>query len=697
MRGWIIMVTVMVGVFAAASVAAVSVNEMAPGLAYQWTEPIDAFGDLLFTYDLENSPDCNLMLGVEYVEPNFYVTGACKSPNNNVYIFDGDGNYLDSFQQNNAHDWGWRDMAWDGAYLYASYSNQIDYFTLDGVVAGSFTGPEEPNRALAYDPATDHFWTANFSSDIYEFDRDGAVINQFDNDYSIYGMAWDGISPDGPWLWVHEQDNNMIRQFDPVAGNYTGVSTTNYVGTGGVAGGLGFIGNWDQADGLSILVALNQADPDHLAGIEVLSWLEGTVQADFTNNPPSIDGSISSCEWDDAWVLDMTGGSMPFYLYLMDDANYLYGAVDAIGDPSLTNYDQFRIYFDNENDGLLPGACVPGVTMEGFYRIMRMLNQTHVNLYTLWDNGGVPTPCDTINPSAFVGAMGVSAKGNVQYEFRLDMDGGEMYGALGEEIGIMFTVYNAGSGTGLVWPTGGVVEYPDTYGDLLYKDCDGCFIEDFCWSAGTINPGNECEICQPGASPDAWSNRGGFVCGDDGLFCNGDEVCESGQCIGHTGDPCGDDGVFCNGTEFCNEDYDECEHTGNPCLDDGLFCNGDEYCMELFDMCGHTGDPCPPGTTCIELLDECLAADDDVVDDDTVDDDLVDDDVVDDDVVDDDVVDDDMDDDMDDDLNDDTGDDDVGDDDVVGDDDTADDDADDDDAGISGQKPFEGSEGGCSC
>ena len=105
---------------------------------------------------------------------------------------------------------------------------------------------------------------------------------------------------------------------------------------------------------------------------------------------------------------------------------------------------------------------------------------------------------------------------------------------------------------------------------------------------------------------------------DDGLFCNGDDVCSDGTCT-HPTDPCPDDQNFCNGTESCDEDQNVCLHSGDPCesipckecdygssscvnvdygdsCDDGDFCNGTDICKIEFGTwemyCDHSGDPC---------------------------------------------------------------------------------------------------------
>jgi len=55
---------------------------------------------------------------------------------------------------------------------------------------------------------------------------------------------------------------------------------------------------------------------------------------------------------------------------------------------------------------------------------------------------------------------------------------------------------------------------------------------------------------------------------DDGIYCNGEEICVEGECGTQGAVQCGDDNVFCNGPEICNEELRSCDHTGDPCVGD---------------------------------------------------------------------------------------------------------------------------------
>jgi hypothetical protein len=63
-------------------------------------------------------------------------------------------------------------------------------------------------------------------------------------------------------------------------------------------------------------------------------------------------------------------------------------------------------------------------------------------------------------------------------------------------------------------------------------------------------------------------------CADDGLYCNGEEVCVNGQC-GHGGDPC-------TGAATCDEDENTCVVEGCQSDDD---CGIGEFCDVVLAEC----------------------------------------------------------------------------------------------------------------
>ena len=82
-------------------------------------------------------------------------------------------------------------------------------------------------------------------------------------------------------------------------------------------------------------------------------------------------------------------------------------------------------------------------------------------------------------------------------------------------------------------------------------------------------------------------------CDDDDL-CTTD-ACAEGECL-YTLVECEDDGLFCTGEDVCDSDTGECVSSGEPCEDDGLLCDeGNDACVECL-----VDADCAEGETCVE-------------------------------------------------------------------------------------------------
>jgi hypothetical protein len=91
---------------------------------------------------------------------------------------------------------------------------------------------------------------------------------------------------------------------------------------------------------------------------------------------------------------------------------------------------------------------------------------------------------------------------------------------------------------------------------------------------------------------------------DDGSFCNGVEACVDGVCV--AGEPFGcDDGIECT-VDTCDEAFRSCLHDPRAsACDNGVFCDGAEICDPgVGCVPGH--DPCDDGVDC--TIDTCQEA-----------------------------------------------------------------------------------------
>ena len=282
-------------------------------------------GDILFTYDVETPTGDTGCLGVEFDGTYLWVTGR-DSPHEDIHKlhkFDADGNLITTYEQGTSSTWGWRDLAWDGTYLYASDENElakIDPAT-GGVVellpkpAGFET---VPCRGLAYDPATDHFYTANWASNIVEFDRSGNIINSYANELSVYGLAWDNVTDNGPWLWVYSQDEAvddvlvLVSQVDPTTGEPTGHQFVGHHDPGAdrnLAGGACFVEDWE---GEPIFIGLSQSSPDTVFGMDVNIPAQPALEITEIKGGFGVSATVKNSGTADAtnidWSIKLSGG-----------------------------------------------------------------------------------------------------------------------------------------------------------------------------------------------------------------------------------------------------------------------------------------------------------------------------------------------------------------------------------------------------
>ncbi|TKJ41148.1 hypothetical protein CEE37_05630 [candidate division LCP-89 bacterium B3_LCP] len=234
--------------------------------------PTDAAWDMVFYSNAGVTCADNQLLGVAFADDMFFITGAGNAGDPNyVYVLNADGTFNFSFTQSaGSTGWGWRDLAWDGSYLYGSVTTTVEAFDTAGnlVPTMNINGPSLPNRALAYDYATDTFWTQSFSGPIYNFDRSGAVLYTGSSGVTAaYGAAFH--DPSG-MLWIYSQDGSpstTVYEYDPVGHALTGFSYNVPLVPGStdqVAGGMSFTDEYDPLLPFGSFVGMTQGTPDDM-------------------------------------------------------------------------------------------------------------------------------------------------------------------------------------------------------------------------------------------------------------------------------------------------------------------------------------------------------------------------------------------------------------------------------------------------
>jgi hypothetical protein len=313
-------------------------------------EKLLALWDLQFSYDASTeAAQLGLSNGIHF-EDEFWVA---EWSSDTLIQYDNAGNVLDVFVINGLS--GCRSMTYDGTNLWIA-NNTNEIYEVDPVaktVLGTITSSAGENlRFATLDPTADGgnggFWCGNFNTDLFLIGMDGSVLETISvDDHTLggmYGAAYDGVSPGGPYLWVFHQagdpSDGVITQLQLPSGMPTGVgrNVEPDLGTSGaLAGGIFITDSWDPDGGLTLGGVL-QGEPDYLFGYELDFELGPAINI----GAGGIVGPASSCDLTDAENVEVS--------------------VTNTGDAVITSYDVSLFLDDNlvatETVGtnLAPGA-----------------------------------------------------------------------------------------------------------------------------------------------------------------------------------------------------------------------------------------------------------------------------------------------------------------------------------------------------
>ncbi|MCD8483436.1 MAG: S8 family serine peptidase [Verrucomicrobia bacterium] len=270
--------------FATLSLANVGMDVLDIGLAAKAQSSGRVFGQILQTFNVSAKTGDLGIVSVAWLNNRFYVGGrnsTARIPQ--IYVLDREGNLVNQFALPgvSAGSWGARDMTSDGFYLYAGWDGGIVKLDMIGNFVAALPKPSGVGavNALAYDRHTGNFWVGDFYSGLIEMRPDGEVLRRIPKpDYMelMFGVAYDDVTPGGPYLWVaeiKELPTRRIHQFDPHTGTYTGLTFTMNPADG-FSAGLDFTSDWQP--GTATLLAINQDRDDKLHVInlaDVQNWL----------------------------------------------------------------------------------------------------------------------------------------------------------------------------------------------------------------------------------------------------------------------------------------------------------------------------------------------------------------------------------------------------------------------------------------
>src|SRR5438270_310811 len=155
-----------------------------------------------------------------------------------------------------------------------------------------------------------------------------------------------------------------------------------------------------------------------------------TIQSSFAAATPTIDGVISSGEWNDSTVVNLTaisGNTLPAYLFVKNNDTMLYMAYDAIGDTTQDPFDVAALAFDTGNDAVASDGhedqFVQGATGFNPAGQSHWVCRTSSNNWSLRDapyNQSLPNEAGLESAWGFAASPGLAAN-HRSYEFAIPL------------------------------------------------------------------------------------------------------------------------------------------------------------------------------------------------------------------------------------------------------------------------------------
>src|SRR6266566_1794461 len=212
------------------------------------------------------------------------------------------------------------------------------------------------------------------------------------------------------------------------------------------------------------------------------------IQSSFATATPTIDGVISSGEWNDSTVVNLTaisGNTLPAYLFVKNNDTMLYMAYDAIGDTTQDPFDVAALAFDTGNDAVASNGhedqFVQGATGFNPAGQSHWVYRTSSNNWTLLDapyNQSLPNEAGLESAWGFAASPGLAAN-HRSYEFAIPLallasGPGQTLGFFGGSQIAPGVGDAAGSGRYSLWPVfaGGPIPL-GSYGDLILASAGG--------------------------------------------------------------------------------------------------------------------------------------------------------------------------------------------------------------------------------
>ncbi len=187
-----------------------------------WTADKRLLGDanaepwqLRRAYNVSDTVEDLRIEGVLFAQEMFFLSGANEAANvddNLIYKLDRDGALIDTFLQTGSSRYGYKDMDWDGEYIWAVGQDSVYALTTWGEVAIRWALPmQNPAPYIAYNSDDGILYISGTTSNIFRFDRDGNRLEgDLDNlELKTYGLSYWPEDPDGHNLYILNKPSNI--------------------------------------------------------------------------------------------------------------------------------------------------------------------------------------------------------------------------------------------------------------------------------------------------------------------------------------------------------------------------------------------------------------------------------------------------------------------------------------------------------
>ncbi|MDP8207958.1 MAG: C25 family cysteine peptidase [Candidatus Electryonea clarkiae] len=217
-------------------------------------------------------------------------------------------------------------VAYDGEYIYGVEDSRIHQMVFEPGVGeeedtiyavDSWEIELEETRYLAYDPDRDLFWMGNLNLSIYAVNRDGEIVEEFEQVISPRGASWNPYDEIDYNLYltcrlINETVVRMIRM-NPLTGDYL---VMHEYDTNDVPSGADFTSTWHPLVQLYVTLMDNREE-DYLRG-----WFIGSQDSYFEIINP--DGVLAGDSETDINIifrsLDLPIGEYSFYIGFENNA-----------------------------------------------------------------------------------------------------------------------------------------------------------------------------------------------------------------------------------------------------------------------------------------------------------------------------------------------------------------------------------------